>query len=243
MLVFLLAACSSSHNSGSAEDGPQGIEGIWTGSRTKTVYRCVLFACAPHHTETTPAIALAAADGRIHLFAENSYSSIAGTARVSRRKVSGQLNHICDPLDGPPILGHVDIDGSFASGKTLDISYEFDECIGDGVFNLVFDAASLQAPSLDRITGIWSSQQVSITVDPDGSYLGADDTGCQLSGSVVPGSSTVNIFDISMLIENCPAIDGQYAGLAAVILHEPNPEILMMGGMGSDAIFWLGLQR
>ena len=242
ILAAFVAACGGSQDGSILQEASTGIEGVWSGTQTDTVYVCIIFACVPDHTRTTPAIALAAADGRIHIRSAGS-SSIVGSVRVSDGQVSGRLHHVCDPLDGPPILGHVDIDGSFASRKTLDLSYSLDECIGHGVFNLQFDPVSYHTALLPIVAGTWSSQNTYLNIDPDGEFLGADDRGCQFSGSIIPNSSTVNIYDVSMQIENCESSDGQYSGLATVFPGESEPPTLVIDSIGSRASMSLALRK
>ena len=125
----------------------------------------------------------------------------------------------------------------------MQITYELDECIGDGVFNLTFHDASSRPPSMTAIEGTWATPEVAITVDADGTFTGATDIGCQLSGSIEPGTDAVNIYCLSMLMENCASLDGQYAGLASVFAENPGQDILVIGAMKTGGILWLGLPR
>lgn len=243
LLALAIAACGSGGNGGSSDANAERIAGVWTGSHTMTVYMCVLGICAPHHTKTLPALALAASNGHIHLVSDDTGVGYAGVAQVKRRKISGRIHHICDPLDGPAILGNLNIQGIYSPRQSMQIDYNFDECIGNGVFNLTYHEASHRTSSLSAITGTWASAEITITVDPDGTFHGASNAGCQLSGSILPGTDPINIYTVSMLIENCVSLEGQYTGLASVVADEPGQDILLVGGLTDDDIAWFGLLR
>jgi hypothetical protein len=245
LVALAFAGCSGGNggNSDASTVSSERIAGVWTGSHTRTVYECIMFVCAPHHTETVPAMALAASNGHLHLVSDAAGAGYAGIARVSSRRISGRLNHRCDPLDGPPIFGHMDIDGTYSARRSMQIAYDFDECIGDGVFNLTFHEASYRPPSQSAVTGTWASAEIAITIDADGRFNGASNAGCQLSGSILPGTDSVNIYRVSLLIENCNGADGQYAGLASVVSDNPGQDILLIGGIKADGMTWFGLTR
>ena len=246
-VVLLASGCGGGGGGGGDGNvtGTQsaGIEGVWRGSCNDRVYTCILGICVADEYRTVPAIAIATRDGRLHLFTATFELAFIGQATVSDGRVTGTLRQVCDPLDGPPVFGHVSIDGSFTFQRSLDVSYDVDECIGDGVFNLEFDPTSRQAASLSAIEGVWSSQQAAITIEQSGQMLGSTGSGCQLSGKITPGSDTANIFEVDMLVETCGALDGQFSGLATVTGDSTSSSTLLISTMRSGAIISIGLAR
>ncbi|MFB3077284.1 MAG: hypothetical protein ACE1Y4_04685, partial [Lysobacterales bacterium] len=224
--MLALTGCGGS-GGGDGAGGPQSLEGVWTGSRTYTVFICIIFICVADHEKTTPAMALATSDGTIHLLpwdAVNSASppgllswQLAGKVQVTGSALTGTLRRTCDPLDGPPLFGHVAVQGSVARRATLDVEYELDECLGRGIFNLDFDMVSDRSASLAIVAGQWSATTVALSVGDDGAYTGATGTGCQLSGFITPASASFNVYEIDITVENCSSNDGSYPGLATVL--------------------------
>ena len=235
-LLLALTGCGESGGDGGAR-GPQSLEGVWIGSRTYTVYLCLII-CAAHHKVTTPAMALATSDGTIHLLPWDVVNSpsgfsptMAGKVQVKGNALSGTLRRRCDPLGGPPLFDHVAVEGSVAKRVALDIEYEEDKCIGRGTFNLDFDRASDQSASLAIVSGQWSSANYVLNVGDDGAYNGANGTGCQLSGFITTASASVNIYKIDMNV-NCASFDTSYHGLATVLPDQHGTETLVISGLG-----------
>ena len=238
---------------GGGAAGPVAIEGIWRGSKTRTVYLCIIFICTPDHKVSSRASALASKSGKIHLLPWDVVNSsgpgglvsqnFAGSVQVSGSAVTGTIRGTCDPLDGAPVFGHIFVDGSVASGVALDLDYSLDECIGSGTFNLDFYKASEKSATLDRIKGQWSSGTVTLNVDKEGSYTGATGAGCQLSGSMRPASSKVNIYDANVSLENCGFINGAYSGLAGVFPDRSDIETLVISASGNGRTISIVVKR
>lgn len=238
---------------GGGAAGPVAAEGIWRGSKITTVYLCIIFICVPDHEVSSRASALASNKGKIHLIPRDILSSgspgglvsndLAGKVQVSGSAVTGTIRGTCDPLDGPPVFGHIFIDGSVASGVALDLNYQLDECVGSGMFNLDFYKKSEKPASLGQVSGQWSSGSFTLNVDKEGAYTGATGSGCQLSGSIKPASSKVNIYDANVKIENCGYIDGSYAGLAAIFPDRSDIETLVISASGASRMIAITVKR
>ena len=239
--------------SGGGSSGPVLLEGAWSGSRTFTVYICIIFACVPDHEQTESALAIASDKGKIHLMKGNVVNStspatlisyqFAGRAQVSGSGISGKLRGTCDPLDGPPVFGHIAVDGSVAGRVALDINYVVDECLGRGIFNLDFDTASEKSASLTKVKGQWSDTNVFLNVGNDGAYTGATGSGCQLSGQITPASSEVNVYEISTTVKNCISTNGSYSGLATILPDQFGTETLVVSGLGSSRTITIVVRR
>ena len=244
--LLILGGCGGGGGDGGSgpQSGTSGIEGVWEGSVSAAVYRCVLGICTRDHYDTAPGVALAAQDGTFHVMTSDVRFVLSGRANVRRNAVSGTLRKVCiPPGTGTIQLGHVSIEGSYAFQRSLDLNYDFDECFGDGVINLNFHSASRQAASLSDIEGTWSSSQTVITIDQDGQFLGSTSGGCQLSGNIAAGSQSVSIFRVDMLIENCADWDGRPSGLAAIVSDASGSRTFYLSVLGSNRIFATALSQ
>ena len=229
---------------GGGSSGPVLLEGAWTGSRTFTIYICIIFACVPDHEQSAPAMAIATDKGKLHLMTRDVVNStsppnlisqqFAGRVRVSGSSITGTLQGTCDPLGGLPILGHIDVEGSVAGGIALDVNYVIDECLGSGLFNLDFAAAAKKPASLAKVKGQWSATNVSLNVDNDGAYTGSTTAGCLLSGQITPASSKVNVYDINTTVTNCTSTNGSYSGVATILPDQFGNKTLVMSGLGNS---------
>lgn len=238
-------------NGGAA--GPVSVEGVWLGSQTETVYLCIIFICTPDHEVSSKAMALASKSGKIHLLPWDAVNStaagrlvthqFAGTVKVSGSAVSGTIRGTCDPLDGPPILGHIEVEGSVGAGVSLDLDYDLDECIGRGTFNLDFIKAAANKASPAKVKGQWSSGSIVLTVDEDGAFTGATDSGCQLSGSILPASTQVNVYDARVRVDNCGFIDGAYSGLAGIAPDRSGINTLVISALGTKRTISIVVKR
>lgn len=238
---------------GAGATGPQSIEGVWRGSRTRTVYLCIIFVCTPDHTVSSKASALASSRGKIHLLPWDVVNSTGsgglvsesyvGTVQVSGSVVTGTIGGACDPLDGPPIFDRIFVDGSVATGTALDLDYTLDECVGSGTFNLDFYKAAEKSASLSKVKGQWSSGAVTVNVNNEGAYTGATDSGCQLSGTIRPASSRVHIYDANVTVENCGSINGAYSGLAAIFPDRSDIETLAISASGTSRTISIVVKR
>lgn len=253
-LVFLAGCGGGGGGGGDTAGGPELLEGVWTGSRTYTIFICIIFICVPNHEETTSAMAIATDDGRFHLMPWDVVNSpspggllssqFAGKVQVTGSNVSGTLRRRCKPVEGPPIvLGHVAVDGSVARRVALDLNYEVDECLGHGLFNFDFDPASDQSASLAKVSGQWSAGTIALNVENDGAYIGATGAGCQLSGFIAPASVALNIYEIEATVENCISADGSYSGLATILTGQFGTETLVISGLGSDRTISIVVKR
>lgn len=238
---------------GGGSSGPVLMEGVWSGSRTFTVYICIIFACVPDHEQTESALAIASDKGKIHLMKGDVVNStspatlisyqFAGRAQVSGSSISGTLRGTCDPLDGPPVFGHIAVDGSVAGRVALDINYVVDECLGRGLFNLDFDTAAEKSASLTKVEGQWSAANVFLNVGNDGAYTGATGSGCQFSGQITPASSEVNVYEISTTVKNCISTNGSYSGLAAILPDRFGTKTLVVSGLGNSRTITIVVRR
>jgi hypothetical protein len=237
---------------GTGGGGSQALEGVWVGSKATAVYICLIL-CWLDHAESGPAMALARADGEIHLLPWNLTNSsgpsgllswhLAGRASVSGSQVSGTLRLRCDPLDGPPLYGHANIEGSVAARVAMDVEYQEDECVGSGMYNLDYDPLTDLGASAQDVAGVWSNRGSVVNVGMDGKYDGSTAAGCILSGTITPVSAEVNLYNISTLVENCSSLNGSYAGLAAIIPDQFGLETLVLTGRNDDGAIALAAKR
>lgn len=250
--VLSVLATGGGGGSGGADSRTSALTGIWVGSESTDVWVCLIL-CWKDSVQSGPAMALARGDGELHVLPWNLTNSsgpselrswhIAGNASISGSQLSGTLRRQCDPLDGPPIFGHVVIDGSVASRTAMDLEYTEEECVGSGAYNLDFDTDTDTGASAEDVAGIWSNLGSVINIGMDGEYDGATGSGCVLAGRITPVSAEVNLYNISTSVENCASLDGRYSGLAAVVQGQFGMETLVLTGRNSDGAISLALTQ
>jgi hypothetical protein len=250
ILSSLIAGCGGGGGESTSE--PADIAGVWSGTFTYNIYICIIFACVFDHTETRDALALAAADGEIHLLpwdVQNSAGlqphkeiNFVGHLDVVGNTVSGELDRVgktCLDSTGSSeyITDHAVISASLASGQSFDGSWNLDRCFGDGVFNLDYDPASDDPASFESLEGLWSLSGLAISISEDGLLSGSNSEGCQFSGSANPASSAKNIYDFEVAISNCPVPDdpsvplplgGSFSGLGSILPNSFGGRVLIV---------------
>lgn len=94
-----------------------------------------------------------------------------------------------------------------------------------GGFNLDYSATYEYPSSIDRVTGMYSytvasssgaAYSLTMEVDDAGNLFGQDTTGCVYSGTISVIDARYNMYNVSMSIDLCGEMDGQYAGLATL---------------------------
>lgn len=251
--VSVIGTGGGGSGGGSGSSGRVLLEGAWSGSHTYTVYICIIFACVPDHEQTASAMAIATDKGKLHLLKQDVVNTttpsnlishqFAGRVQVSGSSITGTLRGTCDPLDGPPIFGHIDVDGSVAGGVALDVNYVIDECLGRGLFNLDFAVAVEKSAALAKVKGQWSATNVSLNVDNDGAYTGSTASGCHLSGQITPASSEVNVYDMNTTVKNCTSTNGSYSGVATILPDRFGTQTLVMSGLGNTRTILIAVKR
>ncbi|MGS2719778.1 hypothetical protein [Paraglaciecola aestuariivivens] len=73
--------------------------------------------------------------------------------------------------------------------------------------------------SFDKLTGNYVTPDfsTSISFDADGKINGVDDYSCVYSGEMTIPNVNVNVYEMSVIVENCEDGNGTYKGLASVI--------------------------
>jgi len=76
---------------------------------------------------------------------------------------------------------------------------------------------------LRLLAGIWSVQifdipyyALSIAIQADGRFDGADIDGCVYLGSFSVVNPQNNVYNLSVAVSNCPRINGRYFGVAVI---------------------------
>jgi hypothetical protein len=254
--LLIMAAFIAACGGGGGGDGNGGqspnIGGVWTGTFTNNIYLCIIFVCVLDHTDTRPAMVLAAPDRRFHLIPWDVFSlsglqpyeqtQYVGRLQVSGNAVSGRLDRVgATCLDntgtGEFVRDQAIIDASVATGVALDGDWELDRCIGDGVFNLDYDTASSEPASLAAVSGLWLGGDLAIHIDNNGTVTGSNSSGCQFAGSVAPVDPAINIYEFEIAINNCPSLsgplgraplDGPFDGLGAILPNSTGGRILIV---------------
>lgn len=61
------------------------------------------------------------------------------------------------------------------------------------------------------------SDPPTITIDSDGDFFGTNGVGYTYTGAFKVSQSDRNVYEVSLLIENCSQYNGTYSGLATVL--------------------------
>ena len=248
IMAAFMAACGGG-GGGDSGGQPANIAGVWTGTFTSNIYLCLIL-CVIDHTQTRAALALAAPDGRFHLIPRDVFNlsgpqpynqtQYVGRLQISGNAVSGRLDRVgttcLDPGNGF-VTDHADITGSVATAVALDGDWELDRCIGDGVFNLDYDADADDPSSLAAVSGLWLGGDLVIDIDSNGTVTGSNSSGCQFVGSVSPVDPAINIYEFGITISNCPPRtdlsvplppDGPFDGLGTIMPNSAGGRTLIV---------------
>lgn len=242
IVAALLAACNG--GGGGGGDRSEKIAGVWPGTFGSNVYLCIIFACVFDHVDTRTAFALAAPNGHFHLIPQDLFNlsgtqpyevtKYVGRLRVSGNAVSGTLDRVgstCLDNTGSAeyVYDQAVVDASVAAGVSLDGDWALVRCIGDGIFNLDYDAASEQPASPKAVSGLWQGGALVLDIRRNGMVTGSNSSGCQFTGSVAPVNTPVNIYEFEVTISNCrSSLAGPFDGLGTILPNNGGGRILVV---------------
>lgn len=157
---------------------------------------------------------------------------------------SGEVRFIAD--DGEQVKTNITLDGKSFSGAALsydvdglliaagtvsgsytDSSISADASIGNIIISrvsLTVDPITSLGASFNQLAGTYATedQLTSIVFDGAGKISGSDADGCIYSGGVVIPDPSINIYEISLVVENCSIFNDTYAGLGALGEQDAN---------------------
>lgn len=162
--------------------------------------------------------ALIAPSGEVHFIADDG-EQVRGMLTSQGQNISGEALFFDDV-------------GLFIRAGTISGSYT-EEAISadvsvDGTLisqlSFAVDPMNRFGASLERLEGTYATQDQSISfvADDAGAISGSDNDGCVYTGDVKVPDPQINIFEVSLEIENCDTTNGIYTGLAALGVEDAN---------------------
>ena len=232
--ALFLAACGGGGGGGGIVGGGGGIVvvdasvgGIWEGTATSDLEPGVVYTV----------VGIATEDGRLRLFVED--LTLIVDAEASQ--LAGNLT-----TDGDDVSGDVQVWASlgftFANGETTDmatfsgtvdertsLSGTWTASTGEtGTFDLTYLPLYERGSSLAAMEGMWTSFDENdnpygnYMVDANGNITGSDVQGCQFSGAITIIDAAYNVYEVTLTISMCGALDGQYSGLGGLDISNVN---------------------
>ena len=98
-------------------------------------------------------------------------------------------------------------------------------------------AASVAALEGHYLTHVTSGYTLTLSIDGAGRMTGVDSRGCQLGGVIASPTKVATVFVVAVEVSACGAIDGQYAGSAA-LLSGTEGGLLLSASNPQAAIGW-----
>lgn len=198
-----------------AQDG--GVGGYWVGQ----------FFSTEEGGQQAFVVAMTTEQGSAQLtFQFDAQTHVAGAISPSPENASGNMD--CYLGSEIPFVGTEGIEPMILTGEIQpkDVWKGSYKSEGDeGGFNLGYSATYEYPSSIDRVTGLYeftvastsgSSYSLTLEVDETGAMFGQDTTGCVYSGTIGIIDDRYNMYRVSMPVELCGEMSGQYTGLASM---------------------------
>ena len=157
-------------------------------------------------------------------FVSISYGLLAGFGTWSENNGSISGSGTAVSLDpNAPFAGSLSFNGVVSSDYRLAFDYNVPGAdFGSGDF---YAASSLfrRPISLSEIAGTYSSQNVvtgvsgEFRLNPDGTFIGADQAGCEYSGFLQIENPEFNYFIVSVDVSSCGPVNGNFQGLGTQV--------------------------
>lgn len=154
-------------------------------------------------------------NGTIYAISTQAGTVYQGVYSTNENELNGSVSAYY--LNGG-LYADADLSGTFKENESIDLSFQTD--IGTaGTVKMNFNSAYNATANLETIGGNWiyseGSYSVSITVESGGQFFGQDTNGCAYSGVISQANGDNNIFDVTLSIEACNDLNGDYDGLGA----------------------------
>jgi len=227
LLLFTISACSGGGGGSGGTPLTTIPAGIWAGTITPT-------GDSPENV-----ILVISSDGTAYLIPESITFGWFGTVSQTQGNVTFSLtNYANDATNGLA----VSLTGTNAS-NTMSLTYS------GGIVSVTYNAIYERSSSLAKTNGIWSwtdgaSYTQTLTIDASGNIDGSDTDGCVFSGSISTPNTSVNIYNVTLMLELCGAINGTYTGTATLSDGLGAYDSLTIGAANNqDALFFDGYQK
>ena len=200
------------------KEGPDTIEGIWSGTITY-----------PNSVKTVDITGLTTSSGELR-FITSFKSTTTGLVSVSDERFTGTYTMYASQGEtlyngatkNTGTLGGTFIPGDRISGESTENG------VTTSTFKLTYSAYEYEKPSsLAHIAGTYSVTNDEITTTlvilSDSSVSGTNTNGCNYFGNVFVKNTEYNMYDLTLNVEMCDELNGTYTGLSTLSAFTPNP--------------------
>lgn len=218
LAIVLTVSCGGGGGSAASSGGNPPVAnermgGIWQGTST-----------APGNNQSIIGVTLD--DGRFRFLSLTTEGQFVGTMSVSNQnRVTGNGFGIAPAgftWTGGSTVTTLSIAGTVAERSSFDGTWATGT--GEsGFFNMSFDPIYNRISSLAKVQGTYTSYDdfgnatASFTFGAEGGVSGQDIGGCVYGGQLSIVDSSVNVYQITLVVSNCGQFNSTYSGLGILI--------------------------